>query len=441
MSAPKGKRCGCRDVNGKPLGSRCPKLRQRHHGTYEAEVRISTGAGRRKLHRGGFATAGDRDAFVVQVGELVRLADGDRAVAADIGDLIWQATRYRGQLPAVADVRQKLALGRGLGDSPTVGEYLETWIAGKRRVRPGTAKSYRGHLDVWLIPHLGRIRLDRLTAGNISGLFAMIGKWNAEIAAAAAEDRQPDLPGDVRKLPRVTGVATQHRIYATLRNALTAAVRQRMIGYNPALGVELEPEQREPREVWSPEQVAVFLRESAGDRLFLAYRLILLCGFRRQDICGMRWAYFDAANAEVRIPRAKTKAGVRTVAIDEISVKLLNAHRRRQAAEKLASYGAYSDGGLVFANEVGAPVRPDYVSSHFDVLSRAAGLPRITLHDGRHTAATMALEAEIDIKIVSAQLGHSTTRITQDLYQHVRRSVAGDAAAKVARLIDPMGGQ
>jgi len=95
----------------------------------------------------------------------------------------------------------------------------------------------------------------------------------------------------------------------------------------------------------------------------------------------------------------------------------------------------------VFATEVGGPVRPDYVSRHFTTLTTAAGLPRITLHQGRHTAATMALEAGLDIKVVAEQLGQSTTRITQDLYQHVRRSVAGDAAAKVARLVDPEGGQ
>jgi integrase len=90
---------------------------------------------------------------------------------------------------------------------------------------------------------------------------------------------------------------------------------------------------------------------------------------------------------------------------------------------------------LVFAREDGTPVPPDYVSKHFAVLAAAAGLPRITLHMGRHTAASLALEADLDIKIVSEQMGHSTTRIPQDLYQHVRRSVAGEAAERVARVL------
>ncbi len=441
MTAPKGKRCGCRDANGKPLGSRCPKLRQRHHGTYEAELRIDTSKGREKLHRGGFATAKDKDEFVSQVRDLIRLADGDRATAAEIGDLIWKSTKYGGQLPATEDVRRRLALGRGLAECETLAEWLEAWHASKRSLRESSARAYRGHMDVWLIPHLGHIRLDRLTSAHIAAMFETISKWNAEIELAAAEKRKPVLPGDSRPYPRVTGITTQHRIFATLRNALSAAVRQRRIAYNPCAGVELPPETRDPAQVWSPEQVATFLHESAADRIAVLYRLVLVRGLRRREACEIKWADVDLTNAELRIPRSKTKAGVRTVSLDPATVTMLKAHRKRQAAERLAAFGAYEDQGLVFAHEDGSAIRPDYVSKHFATLTASARLPRITLHQGRHTAASLALEAGLDIKIVSEQMGHSTTRITQDLYQHVRRSVAGDAAARVARLIDPEAGR
>ena len=61
----------------------------------------------------------------------------------------------------------------------------------------------------------------------------------------------------------------------------------------------------------------------------------------------------------------------------------------------------------------------------------------IKLHEGRHTAAVLALEAGLDVKVVSAQLGHSTTAITPDIYQHVRRAVAADADERVAALLEP----
>lgn len=82
-----------------------------------------------------------------------------------------------------------------------------------------------------------------------------------------------------------------------------------------------------------------------------------------------------------------------------------------------------------------ARLHPDYVSRRFRELAKEAGLLVIKFHAARHTAATLALEAGVDIKIVSEQLGHSTTRITQDLYQHVRHQVHLDSAEKVVELL------
>jgi integrase len=89
----------------------------------------------------------------------------------------------------------------------------------------------------------------------------------------------------------------------------------------------------------------------------------------------------------------------------------------------------------MFADQLGRPLHPDFVSRRFRELALEAGLPVITLHAGRHTAATLALEAGVDIKIVSEQLGHSTTRITQDLYQHVRLQLQVDSAEQVVALL------
>ena len=89
----------------------------------------------------------------------------------------------------------------------------------------------------------------------------------------------------------------------------------------------------------------------------------------------------------------------------------------------------------MFTDELGDALHPDYASRRFRELAKAAGLPVIKFHAARHTAATLALEAGVDIKIVSEQLGHSTTRITQDLYQHVRLQVHQDSAEKVVALL------
>lgn len=83
----------------------------------------------------------------------------------------------------------------------------------------------------------------------------------------------------------------------------------------------------------------------------------------------------------------------------------------------------------------GSPLYPEQVTRTFQALARAAGLPVIKFHAARHTAASLALDAGIDVKLVSDQLGHSTTRITQDLYQHVRLQPQIDAAERVVSLL------
>jgi hypothetical protein len=86
-------------------------------------------------------------------------------------------------------------------------------------------RSYRQHIDNWLIPHLGHIQLERLNAGHIAGLFATIDRYNTEIERQRAEGRALiEIDGDVRSQPRIVGPTTQRRIFATLRAALNAAV-------------------------------------------------------------------------------------------------------------------------------------------------------------------------------------------------------------------------
>jgi integrase len=93
----------------------------------------------------------------------------------------------------------------------------------------------------------------------------------------------------------------------------------------------------------------------------------------------------------------------------------------------------------MFTDELGYPLRPDKVSSRFKELSAEAGLPVIKFHATRHTAATLALEAGVDVRVVSDQLGHSTTTITRDTYQHVRRAQHRNAAEKVVVLLPEKG--
>ena len=97
---------------------------------------------------------------------------------------------------------------------------------------------------------------------------------------------------------------------------------------------------------------------------------------------------------------------------------------------------AWTDSGYVFVREDGRPIDPDRITHLFGVAVAACGLPRIRLHDLRHTAATLALGAGVQPKVVSERLGHSSIAITLDTYSHVLPSMQEDAAAKMGSILD-----
>ena len=452
------KRCGCKHPDtGKPLNQRCPRLQTQRHGAWMLDARIdTTDKPRRRLKRGGYRTKVEAETALGHIQDLVKLAGGDARMLARIGDLIFDRSKRRGQLPSQEEIRRKLGAGADLtAPDATVGEWLEEWFAGKRGKKLSTRTLYRGHIDHYLRPLIGDIPRDKLRVEHVAGIFDTIEEWNDEILLAKQEGREPYLPDDPRKVHRVVGIASQHRILGTLRNAYNTAVkRPGMIDWNPCLAVELPPETRDPARVWSPEQVVQFLQHVEHDRLGLLYRIILLRGLRRGEVLGLLRADLAAdprrapirqtilqINGEIVWDTPKSAAGVRTVSLDSGTAALIPAHLTILKREKLAAGEAYTDHGMFFCREDGTPYSPDSISKGFQRQAAAAGLPVIRLHEGRHTAATLGLEAGLDIKVVSDQLGHATTRITQDLYTHVRPAVHDAAAETVLNLLPLPGGE
>jgi integrase len=450
MKASINRRCHCKDSDGKELGAGCPDLERPKHGEWELRARITTSAGIKPYRRGGFATRKKAEEHRTRATELLALARGDAADAARVGDLVVKVSRGA-ELPAVEDVRRRLGLRGALDRSMTVAEWLEQWYGGKRKLRPSTARSYRQHLDHYLLPLLGHLPLDRLTPEHIADLFDLIEEWNSEIRAAREAGRLPVLDLDTRTRAGVVGVATQRRIFATLRTALNAALKMpRRIDYNPCDAVEMVAEYREPANTWAPEHVVAFLDhcEEKKDRLAVLFRLVLLHGLRRGEAVGARRSRFDHRLRDLTIVRPllqlggrivegqpKTRAGERTVILDVDTADMLKRECLARRAEKLECGEAYTDNDLIFCWGDGSPYGPDYVSRRWRELVVEAGLPKIKLHEGRHTAASLRLEAGVDIKVVSEGLGHSNTVITRDLYSHVRRVLHEQANAAVLRLL------
>ncbi len=247
---------------------------------------------------------------------------------------------------------------------------------------------------------------------------------------------------------RPVGPTTPHRIRASLRAALNGAMRQRLLNLNVAALVELPTAERPAVRVWSGEQLGAFLDASADDRLAALYHVIAYLGLRRGEACGLRWADLDldagyariaqqlvSVGGRVQVAPPKTARGVRTVALDPDTVAELREHRRRQVAERLLWGEAWTDTGLVFGREDGTPLDPAYVTRRFAALTARAGLPKIRLHDVRHTSASVGLASGESMKEISERLGHSSITLTMNTYTHVAPALAAESAKRRAASI------
>ncbi len=111
---------------------------------------------------------------------------------------------------------------------------------------------------------------------------------------------------------------------------------------------------------------------------------------------------------------------------------LFRSYRAVQAQEQLRAGSAYDRGGYIVTDELGHPYTPDWISHRFEQLQAATGLPRIRLHDCRHTAASLMLAAGVSTKVVSDLLGHSSPTITLTTYAHVMPGMAEQAGAQLS---------
>jgi integrase len=175
--------------------------------------------------------------------------------------------------------------------------------------------------------------------------------------------------------------------------------------------------------VWTARELRAFLAGIADDRSYPALFLAAHTGMRRGEILGLRWKDVDLDQArlairqaiisvayEVKVSDVKTGTGRRTINLDSRTVDVLRAWRKAALAERMLVGPAFNDSDLVFPRPDGTPTHPDAFSQTFDRAVARLGLPIITLHDLRHTHATLLLRAGVPVKVVSERSATPTRR-------------------------------
>jgi integrase len=313
----------------------------------------------------------------------------------------------------------------------TVRTFLrEEWLPAIRSsLKPSTVRLYRILAEAYVIPRIGDVRLQQLGPGHLNRLYA-------ELLDSGKRDGSP------------LGAETTAKVHRLLHRALRDAAKWNRIVRNPATVADPPRARRSELRTWSAPELARFLERSESDPLTALWTFLATTGTRRGEALGLRWSDLDleAAWATIRqtlsyvgttpmISEPKTARSRRLIALPPETVVALRTHRIRQAAERLELGATLADDDLVFAHAEGTPLNPATVSRRFERLAHDAGLPRMTLHGLRHSWATLALLEGIPTKVVSEILGHSSTRVTEDVYQHVSPGMQADATTRVARLL------
>jgi integrase len=230
--------------------------------------------------------------------------------------------------------------------------------------------------------------------------------------------------------------STLHGVHVLARKVLNFSVRKRLVAVNVALSADpphVESKKERRQGWWSPEELTAFLEASADDELGALWALYGTTGCRRGEALALRWSDVKANKITICRNRVlvnyapvegapKTTAGSRTIALDAPTAALLADLRQRQAVVDLD--------GHVFTDALGEPLHPETVSRRFAALLGAHGLRTITLHDVRHSYASAMVEAGEKTITISRRLGHSSTRVTEDLYVGVRQEVDEDLAKR-----------
>ncbi len=317
----------------------------------------------------------------------------------------------------------------------TFGEWLDKWLFEykKGKLKTHTFESYETLINVHIKPALGGLLMAKIQANQLQEFY------NQKL-----KDGRSDGKG---------GLSTRmvRYLHAVIRQALQQAVKEGLLPRNMADATEPPTIKSKQMRPLTEEELLIFLGEAKEDRLFAAYVLAATTGLRRGELLGLCWDCVNLDQGVVTVRRqliplkkqlvleetTKSKSSKRAVSLSDDAIRELKAHKTSQEKEKRwLNSAVYLDQNLVFAREDGTYLDPSEFTKRFQRHLKRANLPKVRLHDLRHTHASLLLARGIHPKVVQERLGHSSISMTLDLYSHLTQGMQEAAATSLNGLMD-----
>jgi integrase len=300
----------------------------------------------------------------------------------------------------------------------TISDWCTTWLnTYKRKLASTTKTSYQTNIRVHINNHIGGISVNKLTTPQIQYMLDSI--YN---------DGENSLSLVIK-------------VYNILNSALNKAMELGMIARNPCVGVEFPRDNKKKKRIFTIDEQRAFVKELDNWDSKVLFITFLYTGARLGELPALMWKDINLSERTIDINKKaiityshdneqkktkqvvedflKTESSKRKVVITPKLVKILQEHKEKQKRMTETLNIGWSEDNLVFPTGNGTVPYARNIEEKFKRITNKVGITDATMHSLRHTYATRLFEAEIDIKVISKQLGHKTVKTTYDTYIHV----------------------
>ncbi|MEU9833716.1 site-specific integrase [Streptosporangium sp. NPDC048047] len=345
---------------------------------------------------------------------------------------------------------------------PTLAAYLTQWLAEvvEPNREPTTYVAYEPLVRLYIIPGLGKKRLDRLTVRDVQTWLNTLPTL-CTCCDQKKDHRRPEAKrrccskGECCKsYPSRSTIAAIRR---TLRAALNQAIKEEVLSKNVAALTTLPSASKTKKKrqypVWSVDEARRFLEHlrAVDDPLYAAYVLILSLGLRRGEVLGLTWDCVDLDSEELHVShqltrvsgqllhrdRTKTDDSTASLPLLGLCVTALNYRRAAQHRAKEAASDRWQSSDLVFTTKNGTPIEPRNLNRAFEAHCRKAGVPQIRVHDTRHTCASLLAALDVHPRVAMRILRHSQISVTMNVYTQISSLETRKALDRLAQSLNP----